>query len=102
MIKQKLSLDDNSACLEYLNSGSGVLDVAGGNGWASFSLALHGIKSTVVDPSPAVGCLPARYRKFLRRAIQGKNLEISVMLEIPVNKKSSSIPIIFGMTLILM
>ena len=72
MMKQKLSLDDNSACLEYLNSGSGVLDVAGGNGWASFSLALHGIKSTVIDPSPAVGCLPARYRKFLRRAIQGK------------------------------
>ena len=32
MIKQKLSLDDTSACLEYLNSGSGVLDVAGGNG----------------------------------------------------------------------
>ena len=72
MIKEMLSIDDTSACLEYLNSGSGVLDVAGGNGWASFSLALHGIKSTVIDPSPAVGCLPARYRKFLRRAIQGK------------------------------
>ena len=71
--------------------------------WASFSLALHGIKSTVIDPSPAVGCLPARYRKFLRRAIQGKiNLEILAMLEIPVNKKSSGILIIFGMTLILM
>jgi hypothetical protein len=58
--------------VDYLCSGSGVLDIAGGNGWVSLSLALHGIKSTVIDASPSVGCLPGRYRKFLRRAVEGK------------------------------
>ena len=49
-----------------------LLDVAGGNGWCSLGLALCGVKSTCLDSSPSVGCLPSRYRKFLRRAIEGK------------------------------
>lgn len=66
------ALAKNMTPVGYLCSGSGVIDVAGGNGWVSLSLALHGIKSTVIDASPSVGCLPGRYRKFLRRAIEGK------------------------------
>lgn len=66
------SLTKNMTPIDYLCSGSGVLDVAGGNGWVSLSLALHGIKSTVLDASPSVGCLSGRYRKFLRRAVDGK------------------------------
>lgn len=39
--------------LEYLSSGSGILDVAGGKGEFSFeALNLNGIQSTVFDPRP--------------------------------------------------
>ena len=72
MIKTSTLMKDNQTPTDYLNAGSGVLDVAGGNGWCSLGLALCGVKSTCLDSSPSVGCLPSRYRKFLRRAIEGK------------------------------
>ena len=36
--------------IQFLNRGSGVMDVAGGSGHLSLALALKGIKSTVIDP----------------------------------------------------
>ncbi len=56
--------------IEYLNRGSGVMDVAGGSGHLSLALALNGIKSTVIDPRETVGMLPGRDRKVLRRALK--------------------------------
>ena len=55
---------------EFLNSGSGVMDVAGGSGHVSLALSLKGIKSTVIDPRETVGKLPARDRKVLKKAIK--------------------------------
>ncbi|CAB9497036.1 expressed unknown protein [Seminavis robusta] len=55
--------------LEYLNGGSGVLDVAGGSGHVSMALGMLGIQSTVVDPREAVGKLPSRDRKLWKRAL---------------------------------
>ena len=44
---------DNFGGIEYLSSGSGILDVAGGNGSLAFELSfVHGIPCTVVDPRP--------------------------------------------------
>jgi hypothetical protein len=40
--------------LDLLNSGSGVLDVAGGNGKVSSALAKLGVQSTIVDPKPII------------------------------------------------
>jgi hypothetical protein len=37
---------------EYLSRGSGVIDVAGGNGTISKTLATLGIQSTLLDPNP--------------------------------------------------
>lgn len=66
-----------SEAVRFLASGSGVVDVAGGSGHVSLALGLRGIRSTVVDPRPNVGCLPGRDRKALRRALQkyGKKSE---------------------------
>jgi len=55
---------------EFLNSGTGVMDVAGGSGHVSLALSLKGIKSTVIDPRETVGKLPARDRKVLKKAIK--------------------------------
>ena len=56
-----------------LSGGSGVVDVAGGNGWLALAFAKKGIPATVVDPRPSVGCLPKRERRALRRALGGRN-----------------------------
>lgn len=55
---------------EFLNKGSGVMDVAGGSGHVSLALSLKGIKSTVIDPRETVGKLPARDKKVLKKAIK--------------------------------
>ena len=55
---------------DFLNNGSGVMDVAGGSGHVSLALSLKGIKSTVIDPRETVGKLPARDRKVLKKAIK--------------------------------
>jgi len=53
---------------DYLNHGTGVLDVAGGSGHVSMALGLDGIQSTIVDPRDKVGKLPGRDRKVWNRA----------------------------------
>jgi hypothetical protein len=58
--------------INFLNSGSGVLDVAGGSGHVSLAFSQLGIKSTVIDPRETVGKLPGRDRKILKKAIRGK------------------------------
>ncbi|GFH52765.1 hypothetical protein CTEN210_09241 [Chaetoceros tenuissimus] len=65
-----LDVNDMRKTVDYLNEGSGVLDVAGGSGHLSLALSLYGIKSTVIDPRQTVGKLPARDRKALRKAIK--------------------------------
>eukprot|EP00977_Amphora_coffeiformis_P017887 scaffold6007_cov183-Amphora_coffeaeformis.AAC.11 len=52
----------------YINQGTGVLDVAGGSGHVSMALGLDGIQSTIVDPRDKVGKLPGRDRKVWNRA----------------------------------
>ena len=56
--------------INFLNKGSGVLDVAGGSGHLSLAFSSMGIKSTVVDPRKTVGKLPGRDRKALKRLIK--------------------------------
>ena len=98
MIKTSTLMKDNQTTTDYLNAGSGVLDVAGGNGWCSLGLALCGVKSTCLDSSPSVGCLPSRYRKFLRRAIEGKiELEKKILLKRIMIIKIAIIQITFVM-----
>jgi hypothetical protein len=45
----------------------GVLDVAGGRGEVSMSLAESGISSLVVDPREHAGCLNPRLRKIMKK-----------------------------------
>lgn len=56
--------------INYLNLGSGVIDVAGGSGHVSLALGLRGVRSTVVDPRPSVGRLPSKDRKAMRKVIK--------------------------------
>ena len=66
--------------VQFLNRGSGVMDVAGGSGHVSLALSLIGIKSTVIDPRETVGKLPSRDRKALKKAIKAyreKTVDIS-------------------------
>jgi hypothetical protein len=63
--------------LAFLNSGAGVVDVAGGIGDLALCLALLGVKATVVDPRPTVGCLSTKRRKAAAKAIKqdcGENI----------------------------
>lgn len=56
--------------VQHLNTGSGVLDPAGGSGHVSMNLGLRGVKSTVVDPRESVGKLPSRDRKVWSKAVR--------------------------------
>jgi len=58
--------------IDFLNSGSEIMDVAGGSGHVSLAFSLVGIKSTVIDPRETVGKLPGRDRKILKKAINNK------------------------------
>jgi hypothetical protein len=53
-----------------LNSGSGVIDAAGGSGHVSMALGLLGVKSTIVDPRENVGKLPGKDRKVWNRSLR--------------------------------
>jgi hypothetical protein len=55
---------------DYLNQGSGVLDVAGGAGHVSMALGSLGIQSTVIDSRSTVGKLPKRDRKIWKRRLK--------------------------------
>jgi hypothetical protein len=57
---------------DWLNRGSGVLDVAGGCGHVSMVLGMNGILSTVVDARESVGKLPKRDRKIWKRSLLNK------------------------------
>lgn len=70
--------------LEYLRSGCGVLDVAGGAGGVAFELAFRrGIPCVVVDPRPMK--LNARQR----RALQNRVNSTAVLAAKPPNKNAS-------------
>jgi hypothetical protein len=56
--------------IEYLNSGTGVIDVAGGSGHVSMALGMAGVKSTIVDARMTIGKLPGRDRKVWNRALK--------------------------------
>jgi hypothetical protein len=58
--------------VDKLNTGTGVVDAAGGSGHVSMALGLAGITSTVVDPRENVGMLPGRDRKIWNRAIRSR------------------------------
>ena len=67
--------------LAFLNSGSGVIDAAGGSGHVSMALGLAGISSTVVDARPSIGKLPGRDRKFWNQAYRKQVHEVSDSVE---------------------
>jgi hypothetical protein len=67
-----------------LNTGSGVIDAAGGSGHVSMALGLAGVKSTVVDPREAVGKLPGRDRKSWNRSLRKNLIEASSSDGVPV------------------
>jgi hypothetical protein len=84
-------LDRRKAALDYLNGGSGVLDVAGGSGHVSMALGMLGVQSTVVDPRETVGSLPGRDRKMWNRALKRlQNPENGKEQEPSVSEKDSS------------
>ena len=56
--------------VSFLNSGSGVFDVAGGSGHVSMALGLMGVHSTVIDPRENAGKLPKRDRKFWQKTVK--------------------------------
>jgi hypothetical protein len=58
--------------VDKLNTGTGVVDAAGGSGHVSMALGMAGITSTVVDPRENVGKLPGRDRKIWNRAIRSR------------------------------
>ena len=77
-LNEKPSISEEESrikAIEQLNSGSGVIDAAGGSGHVSMALGMAGIKSTVVDPRQAVGKLPSRDRKIWYRSLRNQNKE---------------------------
>ena len=73
-----------------LNSGRGVLDVAGGSGHLSMALALRGIRATVLDPRSNVGKLPKRDRKLFVRAQQQRQVQLNHGLDDNVTENEDS------------
>ena len=67
-LQKHASLKNNA--IDFLNSGSGVVDVAGGSGHVSMALGLAGVKSTIIDARNSVGKLPGRDRKMWNRALK--------------------------------
>jgi hypothetical protein len=67
------SKDTQSDVIEQLNSGTGVLDIAGGGGHVSLAFSLCGIQSTIIDPRDTCGILPKRDRKHYRRLLKKKS-----------------------------
>jgi hypothetical protein len=59
-----LTAEELTRARDYLNQGTGVLDVAGGSGHVSMAFGLDGIQSTIVDPRDKVGKLPGRDRTW--------------------------------------
>lgn len=76
-----VSHTDMHVVRDYLNQGTGVLDVAGGSGHVSMALGLSGIHSTIVDPRDRVGKLPGRDRKVWNRAWKRSNNRAPVIDE---------------------
>jgi hypothetical protein len=60
------SQKDDADCQQHHLGG--ILDAAGGAGHVSLALSLRGIHSTIVDPRPAIGKLPGRDRKVLKKS----------------------------------
>jgi hypothetical protein len=72
--------------VEYLSSGSGVLDVAGGKGKVSFEmLNLNGIPCTVIDPREL--CL-LRYQKKYARGFYHRNEVLRDQHMLPIRKET--------------
>jgi hypothetical protein len=57
-----------------LNSGSGVLDIAGGRGDLSSALSGYGVASTVVDPRPKAGNLTKKTRRRMTSQANHQNM----------------------------
>ena len=75
---------------EYLSSGTGVIDVAGGKGELSFEIYnLNGIKSTVFDPRPM------ELRRFIRKLEFGYYHRNSILNSYNNTPKDSPIVIPF-------
>ena len=72
-----LNKKNRKKAIDLLNTGSGVIDAAGGSGHVSMALGLVGVKSTVVDPRESVGKLPGRDRKAWNRALRSNLVKAS-------------------------
>jgi len=72
--KSDLSKRKNTTNINHSNYSDiikgGIIDAAGGAGHVSLALTLRGVHSTVVDPRKAVGMLPGRDRKALKKSKQ--------------------------------
>lgn len=63
------SADLRQAAIDRLNTGTGVIDAAGGVGYVSMALGMNGVKSTIVDPRDQR--LPRRDRKEWNKMLRG-------------------------------
>ena len=77
-LDQEMDETKLNQAIEFLQRGSGIMDVAGGSGFVSLAFSLKGIKSTVIDPRETVGKLPGRDRKALKKAIKNRNGSVPV------------------------
>jgi len=66
---KSLDTSDTKKVVDFLNTGTGVMDVAGGSGHVSLAFSLNGVQSTVIDPREHVGRLPNKERKIHRKAL---------------------------------